>query len=202
MKLFTAILCIAAAASTAQAAISINVIGRDTDSGFFLNESGGSLDANYTLSFGIFDRATYNSLPPEQQTNFDVTSALLSTNSEQTLTFSSDGTILNAQPPANQYNLPIAGGGTTGDVLYVLVYNTLNTNEWGLFTSVIPTWVLPSDGLGSSTLSPITATEALVGTVSGNNVLLSNTVPEPSTYALLAGVMTLGLVAYRRRQKA
>ena len=204
MKLGSTLLLATVCAYSATAAITVNVIASSVaSSGQYQTPTGGLIDTSYELQWGIFDRAAYDALPEAQKTDFSVVSGLLSSN--QTLTADASGNILSTSAPGNSFNLPLAGGATGGEQLYTLVYNTLDTNIFGLFTSTSNFWKVPTNEPGTSILtnsSFATTGEALVGSFEGSNALLANTVPEPSTYALLAGVMTLGLVAYRRRQKA
>ncbi|WP_309385462.1 PEP-CTERM sorting domain-containing protein [Cerasicoccus frondis] len=192
------------AAVSVQASFTINNI---VGSGFgnYLQSDGATLvNADYQLQYGVFDIDSYNALPDNLKTNFSSVSSLLSTDATQTKDFDASGGIFTTDQFGSPFE-PMAGDPTptTGDQIYILVYNTLNTDEFGLFTSTA--WLVPNTDIGDATLAPTelqSTGTALVGSISGENGILANTVPEPSTYALLAGVMTLGLVAYRRRQKA
>ncbi|MGE9296443.1 MAG: PEP-CTERM sorting domain-containing protein, partial [Puniceicoccales bacterium] len=158
----------------------------------------------FVLQFGTFDIAAFNNLTPEQQMDFTIVSALLNTNVAQTVEFDANGEIFAV--PAATLPLPLAGNATTGDQLYTLVYSTVDNNQFGVFTAT-PTatvWQVPPDLSVTTLTNSVFAASgtAIVGSFDGNNALLINAVPEPSTYALLAGGMALALVAYRRRRVA
>ena len=104
-----------------------------------------------------------------------------------------------------------AGVGTS--VLESTPNNVLATADAGNIASSLNLWMLVEDGaeqgvfyLGATpALNQLISTPALiagagdvaVGTIDGVNLRL---VPEPSTYAALAGICALGAVALRRRR--
>jgi hypothetical protein len=101
--------------------------------------------------------------------------------------------------------IQLTGGVDAGDKFAIIVFENSTTSAvasdtYRIFTD--PTWVVPSDGFtitfsnttaGSFAQLGTTATPAFTKTV-------VSAVPEPSTYAALAGVAVLGLAALRRRR--
>jgi hypothetical protein len=68
-----------------------------------------------------------------------------------------------------------------------------------------PSWTVPTFTLTSADIDTFTASTTVVGPGSfsfngGNEIINIVAVPEPSTYAALAGVAVLGLAALRRRR--
>ena len=101
----------------------------------------------------------------------------------------------------NFLGTPFAAFGTTfdlgavsdGDEFAFVVWNsssvaTLNGDTYALYTNSVD-WLVPNDS-GNVTINPVT-----VGSTFGGSV-----VPEPSTYAALAGLCALGAVTLRRRR--
>jgi len=102
-------------------------------------------------------------------------------------------------------NIALANGVDTGDSFAIVVFETSTTSAvandiYRIYTN--SSWVVPADGQtvnfaasGSGTFLQLgtTATPAFTKTV-------ASPVPEPSTYAALAGVAVLGLAALRRRR--
>ncbi|WP_309397403.1 PEP-CTERM sorting domain-containing protein [Cerasicoccus maritimus] len=213
MKKSLTFLALFAACSSLQAAFTISISLNDFFGKYYQNESSGTLTSDYSFSFStVFDLDTFNSLTEAQKSDFATVSALFSTDASQTTAF---GTNTGSSPipednilaqPLNTYTT-LAGDSTPteGDQIYVLVYNSL-MNNWGLFTDT--NWQVPAtndsipDNYTINNFSLSTSGTALVGSINGVNGILITAVPEPSTYAFMAGLMTLGLVAYRRRQKA
>ncbi len=69
-------------------------------------------------------------------------------------------------------------------------------------TSVAGTYTLFSGFTGANVVSGVTITgldAGLTGVLDTNGVLTVTAIPEPSTYAILAGALTLGFVSVRRR---
>ncbi|MEO0795329.1 MAG: PEP-CTERM sorting domain-containing protein [Verrucomicrobiota bacterium] len=190
---------------TQSQAIRINVFVTDID-GLYLQPDGSTrVTDDYSLEWGTLDVSIseFESLTPSEQIAYilDIDNHFTS---GQTIPFAANGEI--DLGPAFDASLP--AGMNFGEQLFTLVRNTTES-ELGLFAvPAISFWSLPGSELGSSDLfleagQPGTDPIALYGSVSGiNGVLAAAPVPEPATYALIAGVMTLGLVAYRRRQKA
>jgi len=200
---FTA-LAAALAFSQAHAAFTIRVISNDAFGRYLEPDGVTNVNENYEVQFGVFDRVAFDNLDPAQKMDFATVSSLLSTNANQTFSFDSNGDMSVTGEYGQPTDPDLAGTPTpsAGDDLYVLVYNTLNNAVFGLYGGLTD-WEVPVDLQNTNLLTvDLGASNALVGSLSGNNAVLANTVPEPSTYAFVAGLMTLGLVAYRRRQRA
>jgi len=106
------------------------------------------------------------------------------------------------------YTISVANGVDAGDNFAIIVFeNSTSTailaDTYRIYTDT--TWVVPPDstnwsfgptaGAGVFKQLGTTATPAILKTVASTTV-----VPEPSTYAALAGVAVLGLAALRRRR--
>ncbi|GHB97742.1 PEP-CTERM sorting domain-containing protein [Cerasicoccus arenae] len=198
MKLFRTLACSLLLPVAAIAAIDVNIYVSVPDGLYFESDGATRVDDSYTLDWGVLSIsfADFTNLTPQEQIAYlaDIDTNFTSLGSFQ---FNSDGTL--EQEPAYRGDVPV--GTSPGDQLYTLVKNALGT-QLGLFTATgTAFWTMPaSPGEANLFLEAGTPT-ALIGSTSGVNGILADQVPEPSTYAFLAGVMTLGLVAYRRRQK-
>ncbi len=116
-------------------------------------------------------------------------------------------------------NTPL-GPGINGDQIYLWAFNAVSAasaTEQGIYTSTAANWVFPSDtvvpdttaidldqvneivvgGFGVGTSSASGSTEPLF-----NTAVILNSIPEPSTYDLLGGLVALGLAVVRRRRTA
>jgi hypothetical protein len=86
----------------------------------------------------------------------------------------------------------LGGNISTGNEIGVLVFenstaSTVGGDAYSVYTN---NWLTPADGAnGGLQVGPFTGAAALSGTV----------VPEPSSYALLGGLLALGCVMLRRR---
>lgn len=116
---------------------------------------------------------------------------------------------------------PLSNGLATGQQIMVRWFPTLTTaattpgagTSYGQYTYTIANtdstaadWMIPGDGV---TVDPTFLTTSLGGSLPNNAGLATlqipggvSAIPEPSTYALLGGLATLGLVAFRRRFQA
>jgi len=124
--------------------------------------------------------------------------------------FSSGGAVSGT---ANLVDLALA---PQGSQIYVWAFNNTDLSfvsaaaptQWALVTdrnAAGGTWTLPGSGALSTLLSAVsTQNDVLLGTDSGNNVLMTavpNVIPEPSSASLLA-LGVAGLVALRARRKS
>jgi hypothetical protein len=105
------------------------------------------------------------------------------------------------------FNIVLNGSGSTTN--FANAFWTTN-HDWLVFDNANSPTIAGSFVLGSITADSTTAafgTAATNGgafsfTQTGNDIYLTYTaIPEPSTYAVLAGFATLGLAAYRRRRQ-
>jgi len=201
MKKLIAIASVLATASISQAAF-LNILATPAQGGTYLLPGGGDLNPDFNLDWGIFDLDAFNALTPEEQADFTVVNGLFQGNGAIGYDDVEQGFSLTG----SQIDLAeIAGQPSTGTQLYTLVWNTTLTEQFGLFTADAASWTVPaSNDFGIINLANSdfpTSGEALIpgSGFDGSNGLV---VPEPSTYALIAGVLALGLVAYRRRRAA
>jgi hypothetical protein len=121
--------------------------------------------------------------------------------------FSSGGAVSGT---ANLVDLALA---PQGSQIYVWAFNNTDLSfvsaaaptQWALVTdrnATGGTWTLPGSGALSTLLSAVSSqSDVLLGTDSGNNVLMANVIPEPSSASLLA-LGVAGLVALRARRKS
>lgn len=99
---------------------------------------------------------------------------------------------------------------TAGARVYIWGFDSTldGTNEWVLLTNV--SWVVASDistPQNSNYLTSASGVEAVIGNFDGTNftsvkVVIGSEIPEPSTFAAVAGLAVLGAVATRRRRSA
>jgi len=119
-------------------------------------------------------------------------------------TFGTGVVFLDSAVAANNFlQTPIASFGTTfsilgtvsaGNEFAFIVFDsssttTLDGDTYALYTNSAD-WIIPSDG-SNITINPETSASSFGGTVA---------VPEPSTFAALAGLCALGAVMVRRRR--
>lgn len=169
-------------------AVSVNLIA-NSSTGLYLSSSGAALPGA-EIRYGYFDSTgvdfsnysdVADSFSQLGTTNLDSTGSLFSIGNSHPI------------PPASEEPQPQSQ-------LTVWVFSeatgSASSSEWGLFTS--SSWIMPTDlGLASLTSSLIGETGVIYGSKVGNNYHL---VPEPSTYAMLAGALALGYVMVRRRK--
>lgn len=188
---------IIAGISSAHAQTTINFtspafeIGKDS--------SGTALDSSYTFALGSFGAFTPSSSNVEDwASNFNV---LGSTTWGGFTQYSGTGNLTDNDSPF-----------TTSDQGFVWGYNTQTigaSTEWILITN--SSWIFPTVGSSPTVdwTSSDVGTYAALGTIT-NDLGTGNAdpylqtaslaaVPEPSTYALLAGVACLGFMVTRRR---
>lgn len=97
---------------------------------------------------------------------------------------------------ASGVTFDLTGGITTGDAFAVLLYDASTTNTVGGDSYQIWTsgdWTVGSDGSAGSFGSEYT-------TLTAGSSFSGSVVPEPSTYAALAGLCALSVVMVRRRR--
>lgn len=182
----------------AQAAIEIDVYVSADDGFYYQPNSIVPVDSTYELTVGIingFTFAEYVAMTPQEQADAMVTAYNTFVAVTAPTAFDNNGEMtLN---PAYLGPRPAE----VGAQLYTLVQNALG--EIGIFTVDEEFWQIGNDS-DSTPLSQlfleVGTPVAIIGSVDGINGVLAAQVPEPSTYAFMAGLMTLGLVAYRRRR--
>lgn len=104
-------------------------------------------------------------------------------------------------------NVPLGNGVDSGDKFALIVFETSTTtgvagDTYRIFTD--PTWVVPSDGFTVSFSNTTAGSFAQLGTTASpafmKTIAATSAVPEPSSFAALAGFAVLGLAASRRRR--
>jgi len=148
---------------------------------------------NNNTGFGSFNLLSGNSITSSASygANFTVVGSVTS---------STFGGINIGSPAA----FALGNGVDAGDHFAIVLFTTSTTNAIAGDTYRIwtdPTWVLPSD---SSTVQFTVALKQLTSTDSpaSTKTVATSAVPEPSTYAAIAGLIVLGLTASKRRRIA
>jgi len=169
-----------------------------------VNSSSVALDASFTFALGSFGAFTPTTLNEASWVaNFTVVPTSGTTPWDAGFVQYSGSAVLSSN------TTPF----TAGSQLYVWGYNTqtiASGTEWLLLTNV--NWMVAST---AGTPLPLSFDASDSGTIAivGSNIVVPGVsatlqtasiaaIPEPSTYAAIAGVLALGFVAYRRRQQA
>ena len=188
---------VTAGAAVVQAQVTINYtspafeIGKDS--------TGTALDGTYTFALGSFGTFTpTSSNVADWATNFTALNSTTWITGGQNQ-YSGSGTVSNNTAPFTTSNQGVIWG-----------YNTQTigaTTEWILITNA--NWTFPAftDNNIVAWTSTDSGTYAALGTLSGTTGAdpyiqtynLASAVPEPSTYALFAGIACLGFMVARRR---
>lgn len=204
MKIIALVTLIAAPMSS-YAAIDLPVFAEVPGSagdGVYLNPDLSSVNETYTLQLGFMDM-TLNDINGLDSSARSAYLGDLDTHfsSFAEFNFTVNGLLLGDSN--STYNGSIPTGASAGDRVYTYVTDALNTVH-GLFTSDNggAAWTLPNDPGNRAIFLTAGTPQALIGSIDDGANGVLQVVPEPSTYAFAAGLMTLGLVAYRRRQRA
>lgn len=160
--------------------------------GLFLEEdTSGILDGSLLLA-GFLDIGSYNALSASDQKTFSAIDPLFDDVAQYT--FSGGSIFSNVEVAANL--------GTLNDQMYVWVFNNSSgivATEMGIFTST--SWLWPNDLTTANLASSlIGAPGVILGAQSGSDYTLIAAVPEPAEFAMLIGVLALGVVLWRRRK--
>lgn len=177
---------------------------------FFL--TAGSLSAAVTISGTSLNNATGLSdgqvgvyVISNDGTAFSsVTSLLSGVSITDSSTYGSSFTVLGSNTAATGFgattlssghSINLSGGVDNGDSFGVFVFesstgNTLAGDTFSVWSDA--SWVLPSDGAQSDFTNQLAQ-------LSGSPISTGTVVPEPSSFALLAGVFGLAWVMVRRR---
>jgi hypothetical protein len=183
-------------ATMLKAEVGINVIAT-SGSGRYLDSTASALSDGALLRFGALNITSYNALSSGDKQDYSSVNSLFT---ELGTVTASGGSFLSVGQ--NTYTLP-ASGVNAGDKLYVWVFNAAvatSATEWGIFSSSNVQWNMPSDP-NTNTLSTATLDNVIAGgsTGSGPTEYTLAAIPEPSTYALIFGGLSLAWVALRRR---
>jgi len=180
----------AASAISANATITIQAISNSA-TGLILDSSEQSLGETGYMRIGVFDEAALELLSISELADYDTVDSLFT---EYTTFTSASGNFLS--------NTNITYPGTAGENLYAWVFNSTSpesADEYAIFGS--SSWTVPNDtgtaNLVSSQINNVVFGSTIAG--SPTNYALSP-VPEPSTFAAIAGVLALGFTATRRRR--
>ncbi len=108
---------------------------------------------------------------------------------------------------ASVSNVPFDGGVTTGDRFAIVTFENSSTtalanDTWRIWTD--STWLVPAAGGGItfSTTPGVGVANTLGSTASPVLTGVVQAIPEPSSFAALAGLAVVGMAATRRRRSA
>jgi len=159
----------------------VNIVA-NAGAGKFQLAAGGDVTDGSSYEFGHFNSAGYTG---------DNSYSALST----LFTFVGTG-ITSSNGEFQASGIPISGG-TPGQPLYALVYDSAN-GQIGIFSSDNSLWNYPA-GTGFATMSNSAGT--ITEFITSNTALNLTAIPEPSTYAAIFGTLALAGVIYHRRKK-
>ncbi len=193
-RLLLAVFFITGSAASAQTTINFTSpafeIGKDS--------SGTALDTSFIFALGSFGSFTPSaSNVADWDTNFTMLGSATTWTGGATTQYSGSSTVVNNSAPFSTSNQGVIWG-----------YNTKSigaSTEWILITNAA--WTFPSITPSTTVAwtSTDTGTYAAIGTLNstGTDPYIQSAslsaVPEPSTYALFAGIACLGFMVVRRR---
>lgn len=152
----------------------------------------------YTFAFGTFNEAALSGAASTWQAAFDDQMA------------STNNWLLSPPPLANRFLGEVSMNDATANGLagYIFGYNTSDSSEVIVFKNAA--WTFPAFNALDTTADVFSLQDAntqVLGSggtfsaFSGSFTMISTaTVPEPSAFAAIAGVLALGFVALRRRR--
>jgi hypothetical protein len=195
-ELFFALLLFACLSLHAQTTLNVYFEGLDGSAQAFIPGSGtpvGVVDSG-GVAIGTFD-----------ETGF-LNSGAIPTGGNISQYFNSIGEFaFNTTGEVSVTGYDVTGTASSGDLLYAIPYEGLDlisAAHVGIYRNA-STWVFPTNTIGGVNVNGGSAATAVVGSVfdSGGgevDLRLTEAVPEPRVFALLAAACALGLVAWRR----
>jgi len=103
-------------------------------------------------------------------------------------------------------NIPLTNGVNQGDRFAVITFDNSTTvalagDTFKIWTD--PTWIIPADGSTLSFQASVTTGVKQLGTTAtptATGTVVASAVPEPSSFAAIAGLMAVGFASIRRRR--
>ncbi|MBK8475999.1 MAG: PEP-CTERM sorting domain-containing protein [Opitutaceae bacterium] len=105
---------------------------------------------------------------------------------------------------AGYFVAPTTASAPTATKMYIWSFNSVaaaSATQWGIFSNSGPTWTTASSAPDVLAMDISQANVADFGTLNAGFAMTS-AVPEPATYAAILGLVTLGLVGYRRFRRS